>query len=81
MSGDRILRNSPSFVLQFCPRIRRVYQSKFRAISLLIQVPRKTNDREESASLIRCISFFSPCNVVVHWHEDDLVVELLRFTL
>ena len=31
-------------VRQLLPR--RVYQSKFRTISFLIQVPRKTNDRE-----------------------------------
>ena len=28
-----------------------------------------------------CVSFFTPYNVVVHWHGDDPVVELLRFTL
>ena len=30
----------------FCPKIRRVCQCKFRTISFLIRAPRKTNDRE-----------------------------------
>ena len=60
---DWILRNSPSFVLQLCPKIRRVCQCKFRIISFLIQAPRKTNDREgiyeqNSQLSVNCIHIF-----------------------
>ena len=41
-----ILRNLPSCSLQIDSMIRRVYQCRFRTISLLTLVPRKTNDRE-----------------------------------
>ena len=43
---DWFLQSSTSFVRQFCPKLRRVYQSRFRTISFLTQVPRMTNDRE-----------------------------------
>ena len=47
MSDDQNLRNSTSCFLQFDPRIRRVYHSRFRTISCVIQAPRKTHDREK----------------------------------
>ena len=43
---DRILSNVQSFSVQFEPMIRRVFHRGFHTISLLIQAPRKTNDRE-----------------------------------
>ena len=46
ISNDWFLQNSTLFVRQFCPKLRRVYQSRFRTISFLTQVPRMTNDRE-----------------------------------
>ena len=41
-----IQRNSTSFLLPIDPRIHLVCQCKFRSTFLLIQVSRKTNDRE-----------------------------------
>ena len=46
MLDDRIQRNSTSFLLSFDSRIRVVCQCRFRTTFLLIQAPRKTNDRE-----------------------------------
>ena len=43
---DRILGNLPSCSLQIDSMNRRVCLCRFRTISLLIQAPRKTNDRE-----------------------------------
>ena len=43
---DWILRNLPSYFQQIDSMISHVCQCKFRTTSLLIQAPRKTNDRE-----------------------------------
>ena len=47
ISDGRFLRMQSSFPQPFCPSLRLVYQSKFRTIPSLIQVPRMTNDRGE----------------------------------
>ena len=80
------LRIQASCLQQFYPRLHQVYQSKFRTISFLIQVPEWPMTARKSASIIRncnwiiltclCISLLSPFNVVEHWHEDDTLLFL-----
>ena len=60
---DQVLRNLPSYSLQIDSMFRRVCQCKFRTSSLLIQAPRKTNDREviyelNSQLSVQCIHNF-----------------------
>ena len=75
MVDDRIERNLPSYSLPFDSMIHLVCQCWWRTTFLLIQAPRKTNDREGisehiSQLSVNCIhifvSFFLPSNVVVH---------------
>ena len=45
--GDQILYLiGVSSLLHFCPTLCLVYQSKFCTMSFLVQLPRKTNDRD-----------------------------------
>ena len=44
--GCLVLRNSPAFSLQFCPKIHLVCDRKFRTTSFQTQALKKTNDRE-----------------------------------
>ena len=56
ISGDRILRSSAAFSLQFCSKIHLACSGKFRTTSFQIQGPRK--DQWPRGNLSVC-SFFS----------------------
>ena len=88
----RSSRWSPaSFPQKFCSnsiRLTRISSAHFLFWSRSQEWPMTAR---KSASIIRnfvkststflCLFFFSPYNVVEHWHEDDLAFELLWVTL
>ena len=78
---------------QLRPIVRRVCIREFRTVSSPIQAPGwkwPMSSHESSSTLSNSVSIrntiffvssFSPISVIVHWHEDDPSLEVLRFTL
>ena len=67
------------------PTLCLIYQNKSCITSFLIQVPRKTNDRDKIYELYFQLQensvAFSPHNFIEHGHEDDSIDEVLKFKL